>query len=137
MDFILANWYLFAGVAVVTVLLALTAGGATLGGLVSATPAQLVTLINQEKAVLFDLRGAEQFAAGHLADSRNVSAADLPDVVAMLAESDQPLIVLVCDRQAPGAAVAKQLKQAGIKKVYELKGGVDAWRDEQLPLVKS
>jgi len=136
-EFVFANWQLFAAVAVVATLLMVTSGGASLGGLAQATPAQVVQMLNQEQAVVFDLRGEESFAAEHLSGAHNVSAGNLAATVKKVAKPDHQPVVLVSERGVATAALVKQLKQAGIQRIYELKGGVQGWRDEQLPLVKS
>ena len=137
MEFILANWQLFAGVAVVILLLLTTSGMAGFGGLTPATPAEVVQMLNQQQASVFDLRGEEKFAAGHLADSRHVTADNLAAVIGKVTRPEQQPVVLVSERGVATTAVVKQLKAAGFERIYELKGGVDAWREAQLPLVKS
>ncbi|RLA14326.1 MAG: hypothetical protein DRQ60_00345 [Gammaproteobacteria bacterium] len=136
-EFIVDNWLLFAGVAVVVALLLAIAGGASLGGLAQATPAQVVQMINQENAVVLDLRSEEKFAAEHLAGSKNVTAENYEAAVRKIKKPEQQPVVLVSERGVATAALAKQLKQSGIQRLFELKGGVSGWRDEQLPLEKS
>lgn len=137
MEFILANWQLFAGVVLVVILLLTTSGMAAFGSLIPATPAEVVQMLNQQQARVFDLRGEEKFAAGHLADSRHVTTDNLAVLIKKVTRPDEQPVVLVSERGVATTAVVKQLKAAGFQRIYELKGGVDAWREAQLPLVKS
>ena len=45
-------------------------------------------------------------------------------------------MVLVCRTGQTAGAAAKRLKKAGFEKVYVLDGGVAAWQQADLPLVK-
>ncbi|HAU57140.1 MAG TPA: sulfurtransferase, partial [Comamonadaceae bacterium] len=63
MKFFVDNWYLFVlALASGSMLLVPALRGASFGGL---TAANAVLLINREKAVLIDVCGADEFAAGH------------------------------------------------------------------------
>ena len=72
--FFLDTWYLFAVALVSGGLLAWPTlrRGAPAGG-VSA--AEAVLLINRQKAVLVDVRDAAEYAAGHVANAKNIPLA--------------------------------------------------------------
>ena len=65
-------------------------------------------------------------------DEGDQIAAD-PKAVAKLADKT---IVLYCDTGTTTAAAQRTLAQAGIKNVYSLRGGLAAWKQENLPVVK-
>jgi rhodanese-related sulfurtransferase len=44
--------------------------------------------------------------------------------------------LLVCDNGARSAECAAKLRKDGIENVYSLKGGVSAWQQENLPIVR-
>ena len=48
---------------------------------------------------------------------------------------DKPLIVY-CENGFASAAAARALKEQGFTKVATLRGGLQGWRQENLPLVK-
>ena len=43
-------------------------------------------------------------------------------------------VVVYCESGSTGAAVARVLTRQGFKQVFNLKGGVEGWRSENLPL---
>jgi Rhodanese-related sulfurtransferase len=45
-------------------------------------------------------------------------------------------VVLVCKTGMTATGAAKRLVKAGFEKVYVLDGGIEAWRQAGLPLVK-
>ena len=98
-------------------------------------PNEAIRLTN-EGAVLVDLRSPNQFKDGHIAGARNLPgdqiAAD-PKAIARLAEKT---IVLYCDTGTTTAAAQRTLTQAGAKNVFSLRGGLAAWKQENLPVVK-
>ncbi len=107
-------------------------------GFAGLKPAELTRLMNGEGAVVVDLSTSAEFEKGHIAGSRNAQPAQFGPEHKLVADAKQKPVVLVC-RTATGtasAAVAKQLKKAGFEKVYVLDGGIPAWQQAELPLVK-
>ncbi|MBL4621857.1 MAG: rhodanese-like domain-containing protein [Immundisolibacteraceae bacterium] len=136
MEFVLANWQLFAGVALVAAVLLASSGVASLGGVIQATPAQIVQVINQDKAQVIDLRSNLAFAEGHLIGAVNLVDDQLEAGIKKLKLADKP-VILVADIRGSTGAATKMLKIAEVSKIYQLKGGLQSWSDEQLPLVTS
>jgi rhodanese-related sulfurtransferase len=96
---------------------------------------QAVRLMNQGAAVL-DVRDSEAFAAGHLSNARNVPADALAAAESSLQRyKDRPVLVY-CESGSRAATALTQLRALGFSQVYNLRGGVAAWRSDQLPLVK-
>ena len=92
-----------------------------------------VSAINNGTAVI-DVRPAEQFATGHIVDARNILAADLDAAKEPLTKNKKGT-VLVCENGASSAECAARLRKQGIDNVFSLKGGVQAWQQENLPIV--
>ena len=76
MTFLIANWFLILAALVSGGLLLwpLVTGGGLSGGL---KPTDAVLLINREKAVVVDVCGADEFAAGHVTGARNIPLPEL------------------------------------------------------------
>ena len=136
MEFVLANWQLFAGVVLVAALLLISSNKASFGGVIQANPSQIVQVINQSKAQVIDLRSDLAFKEGHLIGAVNLVDDQLAAGIKKLKLSEKP-VVLVADIRGSTSAAAKILKAADVAQVYQLKGGVQSWTDEHLPLVTS
>jgi len=105
-------------------------------GYKSLRPAELTLLINQENAQVFDLRAYNDFQKGHIAGSKNVLMSQFdPDTKPLVSAKALP-VVLVCQTGMSVAAAAKRLKKAGFERVHILDGGIAAWQQADLPLVK-
>jgi rhodanese-related sulfurtransferase len=124
---------LFAVAAAIAVLVYELRERARSAGAIGAQDA--VRLMNRGAAVL-DLRSAEDYAAGHIGGARNIPAARLTDSLdALKRYKDKPLIVY-CERGAIAAAAMRTLAQQGFGQVANLRGGLSAWRAEQLPVAR-
>lgn len=99
-------------------------------------PAELTRLVNNEGAVVVDLSPGSDFEKGHIAGSRNVQPAQFGPEHKTVAAAKQTPVVLVCRSGTASSAAAKQLKKAGFEKVFVLDGGIPAWQQADLPLVK-
>ena len=91
-----------------------------------------VRVINSGAAIV-DVRAAEQFADAHIADARNVPENELNrDAVAQ----NKNGTLLVCDTGIRSSAAAAKLRKEGIENVFSLQGGLQAWQQENLPVVR-
>lgn len=93
-------------------------------------------LLANQGALLLDVRTDEQFAEGHIIDARHIKGSDLESSVDSLKKYREKPIIVYCESGATSAAAARVLKAEGFAKVANLKGGLQAWRQDNLPLVK-
>ncbi len=125
---------LVVGIAVVAAVLLLVPGvrgSRSNGGL---TTADAIQLVNRKQAVWVDVRSAESFQAGHIAQARSLPAANLEQQVSALPKN-KPLIV-VCDSGRESNKAAEKLRTAGMSEVFVLDGGMRAWSQAALPVTK-
>ncbi|WP_329848031.1 rhodanese-like domain-containing protein [Stenotrophomonas sepilia] len=99
-------------------------------------PAELTQLINAGGTVVVDLSASGDFEKGHIAGSRNAQASAFGPENKLVANAKQSPVVLVCRSGNASETAAKALKKAGFEKVYVLDGGIPAWQQAELPLVK-
>ena len=135
MKFLVDNWYL--------VLAALTSGGLLLwpalqrmGGPNRVSVPEAVRLINREKAVLIDVSEPAEFAAGHATQARNIPFGSLEGSRALPSNKAVPLL-LMCPTGARAQRAVATLRKLGYEKATAVIGGLNAWREAQLPIEKS
>jgi rhodanese-related sulfurtransferase len=100
------------------------------------TAAGAVQLINREKAVVVDVSEADEFATGHVNNSKNVPFSQLDEKLTSLVKNKDLPLILVCTsgvRSNRAVAVAKKL---GFTNAQSMAGGLKAWREANLPLEK-
>ena len=102
--------------------------GATLGTL------QATRMINDQNAVIVDVRPNAEFVAGHLPNAKNIPSDDIAKRLGEL-PAGKPVIV-VCGSGNRAGKAAAALRAAGRQDVFCLEGGVAGWQQAGLPLVK-
>lgn len=93
----------------------------------------LGVLLNQENAMLIDLRDPKDYREGHISGSRNIPYSRLKDHLDELRELSQPIVMICQMGQVSGTAA----QTVGGKNLYRLDGGILSWRSQGLPLIKS
>lgn len=94
--------------------------------------AAVVEYINQEKAVIIDLRPDDAFNSGHIIGAIRASADDVKRIEQY---KTKPLI-LVCARGLQSNTFALKLRKLGFDNPMVLSGGMSAWQTASLPVVK-
>ena len=102
-------------------------------GLPIAT-SDLVQLMNQDQAVLIDIRSANDFNQAHIHGAINIPHNKLRDRLGEL-EKHRAKTLVIADQmgQHAGAAGGLLFKQGF--QVRRLSGGLSSWRHDNLPLV--
>ncbi|HEY1726359.1 MAG TPA: rhodanese-like domain-containing protein [Steroidobacteraceae bacterium] len=98
-------------------------------------PQDVIRLMNQGATVL-DLRAAEAFHEGHISGARHFDGAQIATAGDALKKYKERALIVYCDRGATAAASVRALSQQGFTKVFNLRGGIAAWRAENLPLAR-
>ena len=97
------------------------------------SPQSLGILVKAKNALLIDLRDAKDFREGHISGSRNIPYSQITNHLEELKSSDRPL-VFICNL---GQIARTALQQVGHADSYRLDGGVNNWKVQGLPLIKS
>lgn len=132
-EFITANWYLFAMLVVIVLLLSFNPGG----GAKKISPLELPKLQNRESAIVVDVCEPAAFKKGHIAQAINLPHDQIKDKIAKLNKHKNKPIILVCQSGNRAARAASILRSNEFNQLYILEGGIAAWKKENLPLVKT
>lgn len=136
LDFAGCNQLLVLILVGITLALVYTEVARLFRGFKSLRPGELAPLVNQENALVVDLRPIADFDKGHIAGSKNVTMSQFdPESKQLNAAKGLP-VVLVCKTGQTATGAAARLKKAGFERVYVLDGGITAWQDAQLPLAR-
>ena len=102
----------------------------------SVNPGEATLLINREDAIVVDVCEADEFAAGHLPDARNIPGSKLAERISEIEKyKDKPVIVCCATGMRSNKACA-ELKKNGFSRINNLAGGVDAWVGAGYPIKK-
>jgi rhodanese-related sulfurtransferase len=101
----------------------------------AVSPGEAVRLMNGG-AVLMDVRSANQFRDGHINGARNVPGDQIAAGAAAIEKLKDKMVIVCCESGTTSGAAARRLTGLGFKQVYNLRGGLGAWRQDNLPVVK-
>ncbi|MFO7326647.1 MAG: rhodanese-like domain-containing protein [Pseudomonadota bacterium] len=101
----------------------------------AVSPQQAIQLMNQG-APVYDLRPGEAFAAGHINGARHLAPEQHANAAEQLKRFKDRLLLLVCEDGSRASALTRTLHAAGFTKVFNLRGGMQNWRAEGLPLTR-
>lgn len=101
----------------------------------SLRPQEVIQLMNQG-AQVYDLRDASAFAADHINGAKHLDPAQHANAAEQLKRFKDRLLVLYCENGSGSSALTRQLHASGFTKVFNLRGGLAAWRADALPLAR-
>lgn len=104
-------------------------------GLVQVSSPIAVQLINKG-ATIIDVRPAEAYAGGHIVNAKNMPLSTFAGNADPVNKKKDKLLLTVCDTGADARRAANVLRKIGYGSSFSLKGGLAAWRGDNLPLVK-
>ncbi|MBI4985519.1 MAG: rhodanese-like domain-containing protein [Rhodocyclales bacterium] len=131
MEFLEQNliWVVLAAVSG-GMLIFMTAVG-TAGG-VSVTEATL--LINREDALVLDVRETGEWSAGHIPAARHIAVGQIEKRLSEIDKYKEKPVIVCCASGNRSSSAAAALRKAGFQKVFNLSGGIGAWKEAGLPL---
>lgn len=128
---------------IIYVLLALVSGTALIvltvrkpAGRHGVSASQATLLINREGAQVIDVRSVDEYAAGHLPDSRNIPIDQLDARIGELDKHKESPLIVVCQTGKSSAGACAKLQKQGFARVNSLDGGMTGWRSAGLPVKK-
>lgn len=98
------------------------------------SPAQAVMLMNRQNAVVVDVRDAAEFAAERIEGARNIPAAELAKRSKELEKFKSRPVILACASGSRASKAVGTLRKEGFQQVYNLGGGLKAWKDAGQPV---
>ncbi len=102
----------------------------------SITTQVLTNLVNQENAVIVDIRGQADFNKGHIQGAVNIPLSQIKENCKDLEKYKERPIIVVCANGIQVNAACDSLRKAGIDSLHKLAGGMGAWTGDNLPLVR-
>ena len=100
------------------------------------SPAAATRLINDEDAVVLDVRGEGEFNEGHIVNALHIPLTYLADRVDKLEKYRNRPIIPVCRTGQQASVACRELRKSGFEKVHSVSGGILAWQEANLPLTK-
>lgn len=100
-------------------------------------PSEAVRLMNREDALMVDIRESSELSKGKIAGAKHIPLSSLKQRVGELDKYRERTIIAYCLSGARSAMACDLLSKSAFGKVYNLKGGIQAWQSEGLPTAKA
>ena len=106
------------------------------GGAANISATEAVLLLNRSKPLILDVRDAAEFAAGHISGAKNIPVAELAGRMKELEKFKDKPVLVHCQKGMRAKTACGILKAQQFTQLNNLQGGLDAWVEAKLPLVK-
>ena len=136
MEFLQDNLWLVAALIGSGALLVWPSVAKLFGGAKEANSLQATQLINHQDALVLDVREEKEFQAGHIPGARHIPGGQLGGRLKELERFKTRPILVNCRSGMRSATACNVLHREGFTEVYNLKGGIAAWEQANLPLEK-
>lgn len=92
-------------------------------------------LINK-KAQVIDVRTPEEFARGHIRQSKLIPLSNFAEQLPQAKLKQDKSVLIICESGMRARRAAAMLEKQGYTDIAVLDGGIRTWQEAQLPLVK-
>lgn len=97
-------------------------------------PKDAVRMINDENAIVLDIREPGDYKTGHIIDAKNLPASRLGEEADNISADKNRPVILYCKSGMNSQSACVKLREAGYSHVYCLKNGLFGWQEENLPI---
>ncbi|HEY0563919.1 MAG TPA: rhodanese-like domain-containing protein [Methylophilus sp.] len=102
---------------------------------ISATEA--VMLMSRAKPLILDVRDEAEFAAGHIQGAKHIPLAELANRIKEIEKFKDKPVLVHCQSGMRAKTACTLLRAQQFSQLNQLKGGLNAWQEAKLPLIKS
>jgi rhodanese-related sulfurtransferase len=133
-EFAVNHWMLFLALLTISGVLVYNL---TLGAPKDQLEPQSATeLINHRNALVVDVRPVADFSQGHIINAVNLPMNGFQNQIGQLKKHQGHPIIVSCRSGAQSSQACRQLRGAGFGEVYNLRGGMLAWQNANLPITR-
>lgn len=99
------------------------------------SPFAATRLLNDDEAVLIDVRNESEYKTGHVLNARSIPLSDFDKRLHELQKFKDRDVVVYCDNGMRTSRALGKLKKAGFSRLHTINGGLVAWEKASLPTV--
>jgi rhodanese-related sulfurtransferase len=99
-------------------------------------PTAAIRLMNNDDAVVLDVREATDFNNGHIKNAKNIPLTSLKSQLDGLMKDKNKPVLAYCRSGNISGKACRILKSSGFNNVHNLAGGILNWQEANLPLTK-
>ncbi len=99
-------------------------------------PTAAIRLMNNDDAVVLDVREAADFNNGHIKNAKNIPLTSLKSQLDSMTKDKNKPVLAYCRSGNVSGKACRMLKNSGFSNVHNLAGGILNWQEANLPLTK-
>lgn len=112
----------------------LNRGGSS--GVPNLTPNEAVLMMNRNQVLILDVRDEAEFAAGHISNAKHIPVAELGSRIKEIQKYKNKPVIVNCQGGVRSSKACNILRKLEFTQLNNLQGGLNAWTQAKLPLVK-
>lgn len=113
----------------------LNRGGSS--GVPNLTPNEAVILMNRSNVLILDVRDETEFAAGHISNAKHIPVTELENRIKEIQRFKDKPVIVNCQGGVRSSKACAVLRKLEFTQLNNLQGGLNAWTQAKLPLVKA
>jgi rhodanese-related sulfurtransferase len=106
-------------------------------GIPQLDPLDVTRRINNDQAIIVDLRKSDDFEVGHVINAINIPESDLTQRMHDLEKFRKKPIILCCQSGSISPQTIQKFMKDGHEDLSNMKGGILSWQRANLPLTRS
>ena len=103
----------------------------------SVSPSEAVLMINRQNAIVLDVRDDAEFASGHINDAKHIPLAQLDGRLKELTKYKTKPVIVNCQAGTRSAKACDILRKNDFIQIHNLQGGLNAWVQAKLPVIRA
>ncbi|AOV15858.1 sulfurtransferase [Acidihalobacter aeolianus] len=136
LDFVVSNPLPFAVLVFILAMIGWTEFSRMTSGVKHLSASEVVQLMNRDDAVILDVRDDAEVREGMIGKSKHIPLSALGQRLAELDKHREKTVIAYCRSGNRSSQACRMLRKAGFQRVVNLRGGMLAWRDANLPVRK-
>ncbi|MES1939911.1 hypothetical protein T5B8_06698 [Salinisphaera sp. T5B8] len=133
-DFITNHPYLWSALVLALIALAVNEALRTVKGHKPIPANEAVRLMNTEDAIVVDTRSAADFKKAHILNAKHVPMAGIEERAKEISKNTDRTIICYCGIGNVAPQAVAKLRKLGYTRAYALKGGINAWQGDGMPV---
>jgi len=105
-------------------------------GVENMSPMAATQRVNHQDALILDVREDSEYAEGHILNAVHIPLGSLGGKIGQLEKYREHPIIVGCRSGNRSAHACRLLKRNGFTQVYNLQGGMLAWQNANLPVLR-
>ena len=105
-------------------------------GVANIAATEAVMLMSRSKPLILDVRDATEFATGHIQGAKNIPLAELAGRIKEIEKFKDKPVLVHCQKGMRAKGACSILKAQQFSQLNNLQGGLDAWVEAKMPLIK-